>query len=361
MERCAIELAAALGPQVPVVAIGEDAAPPDVLAPRFTSLGGSLRGVARVFSVVRLRRWSAAVDGVVVVVGVWAALPLLVCRRRLPFAVVVWEHSMSPENLAANPSLRLLHRAARHLYGRADAVVAVSEVLAAELEQWLAAPPVIAIPNLLRDEDAAAGPPRREGQPEEPAGRRTSRKDDGRVVVLAVGRLVPVKNHELLLTALTRLPEDWVLDVAGDGPLREALSVRCERLGLGSRVRFLGHVPDMKPLYDSCDVVALPSHGETFGLAMLEAARHERDVVVTDFPMARALVPSLVPGRSSPADADSFASTLVEVVTSPTPPHERRAAAARREHFVDPKRVVDRWVHLLQSVAPDLDRHESKT
>lgn len=61
------------------------------------------------------------------------------------------------------------------------------------------------------------------------------------------------------------------LVIAGDGPLKEAMEVRVNALGLSDKVDFLGMVRDMPSLYSRCCFCVLPSYEEAFGLAALEA------------------------------------------------------------------------------------------
>jgi glycosyltransferase involved in cell wall biosynthesis len=94
--------------------------------------------------------------------------------------------------------------------------------------------------------------------------------------VLALGRLVPVKGLAGLLTAMAALPEATLV-VAGDGPLRPALTAQAAPLG--ARVRFVGEVagPLRRQLLHGCDVLALPSlilpdgRTESAPLVLLEA------------------------------------------------------------------------------------------
>ena len=98
---------------------------------------------------------------------------------------------------------------------------------------------------------------------------------DERVVGI-VGRLVPVKNHELMLDAFARLAgaegPAWRLLVVGGGEDREAaLRERARCLGIDARVRWLGWRRDLEQLYPAMDVVALTSHDEGTPVALLEA------------------------------------------------------------------------------------------
>jgi phosphatidylinositol alpha-1,6-mannosyltransferase len=105
--------------------------------------------------------------------------------------------------------------------------------------------------------------------------------DPGRPVVLGVSRLVPRKGFDVLLAAAAQLPEPVQVVIAGAGRDRRRLEARARRLGLGSRARFLGPVPDddLPSLYASADVFATPCRerwrgleAEGFGIVFLEAA-----------------------------------------------------------------------------------------
>lgn len=98
-------------------------------------------------------------------------------------------------------------------------------------------------------------------------------------VLLYVGRFAPVKGAGRLLEALARLgprPGLRLLLVGGDGPASpeaRALEERARALGLAGSVWFRGRVDQglMPSLYAVADLLVVPSHYESFGLATLEA------------------------------------------------------------------------------------------
>ena len=101
-----------------------------------------------------------------------------------------------------------------------------------------------------------------------------------RRVVLFVGRFAVLKGVDALLKAAAdlaqRISDLQLVLVGGDGPESaglQSLTRLAETLGLGDRVWFPGRVEqDRLPLYYSAaDVLALPSHYESFGLVVLEA------------------------------------------------------------------------------------------
>jgi glycosyltransferase involved in cell wall biosynthesis/GT2 family glycosyltransferase len=75
-----------------------------------------------------------------------------------------------------------------------------------------------------------------------------------------VGRLEDHKGVDVLVDAMATGPS-WRLEIIGGGPAETALRDRVERLGLGDRVRFTGHVgaDGLPAAYRSFDVLVVPS------------------------------------------------------------------------------------------------------
>ncbi len=93
---------------------------------------------------------------------------------------------------------------------------------------------------------------------------------DGNPLILALGRCHENKGFDILLRALSLMPDVW-LWVAGDGPLRESLERQADSLSLSNRVRFLGWREDVKPLLAAADIFVCPSRLEPLGNVVIEA------------------------------------------------------------------------------------------
>lgn len=105
-------------------------------------------------------------------------------------------------------------------------------------------------------------------------------------VVGHVGKMVEVKNHDLLLQVfaeiLGREPEAWLL-LVGDGPLRSGLEERAVRLGVRDRVVFAGLREDVPRLMQAAmDVFVLPSLHEGLPVAAVEAQAAGLPTVISD-------------------------------------------------------------------------------
>lgn len=110
------------------------------------------------------------------------------------------------------------------------------------------------------------------------------RRTYGDRIVLFVGRLVPYKGIDVLLSAARDI-RGRVL-IVGEGPLRERLDRRVREEGLEEKVVFLGSVDDLKPFYAACSVFTLPSvsHLEAFGIVQMEAMAFGKPPVISDLP-----------------------------------------------------------------------------
>ena len=96
-----------------------------------------------------------------------------------------------------------------------------------------------------------------------------------------VARLVPVKNHVLLLRAAALLDSRFQFVLVGDGSSRTYLQQMSRQLGIDARVHFVGEVLSEQNLHQFFDVSVLCSLSEGFPNSILEAMASARPVVAT--------------------------------------------------------------------------------
>lgn len=237
----------------------------DGLDPLVGTVGvGPLDLVARVRSVRRL----LADDPVDVVLahGGWAAQvaalaagrngPLLVWQRILGFPPTVW-----------GP---LRRRWWRHIAGRFDVGVALTDDLEQELRRLDFSGPVWVIPNS-RQPDRFIAVDRAD------AGvrlRRAVGAAEDVPLIGFVGHLVAQKRPDRAIDVvdeLRRAGQAVHLVVAGDGPLRGDLERQVQRLDLGGAVTFLGHRPDVEHVLGGVELALLTSEAEGIPGVAIEA------------------------------------------------------------------------------------------
>lgn len=106
-------------------------------------------------------------------------------------------------------------------------------------------------------------------------------------VVVAAGRLVPVKRYDLIIEAFARVAAefpDWQLRIYGRGEERGRLRALIETLGLWNNVFLMGAVTPMEAEWVKGSIGAAASDYEPFGMTLVEAMRCGLPVVSTDCP-----------------------------------------------------------------------------
>lgn len=168
---------------------------------------------------------------------------------------------------------------------------------------------------------------------------------DEEILLLTVAKLTDHKGHCFLLEAmpevLKHLPQA-VLALAGDGELRAELEQQCARLGVSSRVRFLGFRNDVPDLMHAADLVVLPSHMEGLCSTLIDAMLAEKTIVATTAGGIPELVGEAGPGGSEsvawlvpPRDPHALAQGILQALAAPEKSAEMRRAALQRAkaHF----------------------------
>ncbi len=134
-----------------------------------------------------------------------------------------------------------------------------------------------------------------------------------RPVLLAVGRLHPVKDHVFLLQACYLLREcglQFRCVIVGDGPERAKLEFLIHELRIENIVTLVGHVPhsEVSDYYRNADVVVLTSRSEGIPLVLMEAMAHEKIVLA---PAITGIPELVIDGKSGflfqPGSLEDFA------------------------------------------------------
>lgn len=92
------------------------------------------------------------------------------------------------------------------------------------------------------------------------------------IVLLSVGELIPRKNHQVVIKAISKINDLRVkYFIAGTGPLKETLDQTIKEFGLENRVFLLGYRTDVKELLECTDIFVLPSRQEGLSVALMES------------------------------------------------------------------------------------------
>lgn len=166
------------------------------------------------------------------------------------------------------------------------------------------------------------------------------------VRILCVARAVEKKGLDVLLEALARLPRElcWAFEHIGGGPLKEALALQAQRLGIAGRVHLRGAATQGEVLTALrradlfCLAARIAADGDRDGLpnVVMEAMSQELPVVASEV----AAIPEAVePGTTGllvpPEDPAALAAALEALIRDPA----RRLAMGREGR----RRVLERF------------------
>jgi glycosyltransferase involved in cell wall biosynthesis len=174
-------------------------------------------------------------------------------------------------------------------------------------------------------------------------------------VILAVGRLDPVKRLDLLIRAfhavVPRLP-GWSLALYGEGPQRAMLEDLIAELGLRDSVSLMGVTREPHAVMRRASIFALTSRYEGFPNALCEAMACGMAVVAMDCETGpRELIAHGENGLLVPAgDEAALADALLLLAGDPEQRAALGARAARIAEKYPPAIVLESWRNLFLEV-----------
>ncbi|NYT68957.1 glycosyltransferase family 4 protein [Pusillimonas noertemannii] len=259
-------------------------------------------------------------------------VPIVVCERTNP--------------AAARNSGAVLRAMRRLTYPRADVVTVQAK---SSVEAFLRM-----VPGIRRLEVVSNPlPPELLERPLRPA------VSAGRKRLMAMGRLVPAKQFDVLIEAFSQLASgapDWDLMIWGDGPMRDALARQIAGLGMEARISLPGRTESPWDELSKADAFALTSAVEGFPNVLLEAMALGLPCIAFDCPSGPAEMTRhgqdalLIPL----GDAAGLREGLQRLMQDPALRAELagRAAESVRERYALP-RVLQRWDEIMKQAGAD--------
>ena len=181
--------------------------------------------------------------------------------------------------------------------------------------------------------------------PEHAAQAQPNPKSNGEpLVLLAVGRLHPVKDHAFLVRACAELHDRKVpfqCFIVGEGPEHLALGSLIHQCGLEEEVHLLGYVSEEQrdSLYDRADVVVLTSRSEGIPVVLMEAMARGKLVLA---PAITGIPELVIAGKTGflyePGSMDEFVGCLLFLrsqMQDSDDPHELNVHAMARALHLD--------------------------
>jgi glycosyltransferase involved in cell wall biosynthesis len=189
------------------------------------------------------------------------------------------------------------------------------------------------------------------------AARKTLGIDEADDVLVSVGREEFQKGHSTVIEAMPAIiaarPRAALLIVGRQGAASSALRDVHRLLGLGPRVRFLGHRDDIPSILSAADVFVFPSLYEGLGGAAVEAMAMRLPVVASDIEALREVVEDGASGVLVPPGAAEPLSRAIITLLSDS--RAREEMGTRGRDIFGHRFTINRSVSRLATLYRSLD------
>jgi teichuronic acid biosynthesis glycosyltransferase TuaC len=173
------------------------------------------------------------------------------------------------------------------------------------------------------------------------------------LVVGFVGGLFPHKGPHVLLDAFQRVEMECELALLGpsDSRSRYLKDLQQQARNCRNKVSFLGYHPDVDSFMERIDVLVVPAtEFESFGMVILEAMKHRKPVICSDYGGMKEVIEDGVTGmlvRSG--DGAGLAKVIETLLTDPGLRADMGQAGFRRLHeLFTLEKMADQYDRLLQ-------------
>ncbi|MFC5720100.1 glycosyltransferase family 4 protein [Streptomyces gamaensis] len=271
-----------------------------------------------------------------VIVGTRPGLNVHIARQAHPAAIRVGQEHLS----LSGHGWRMRHEI-RHRYPLLDALTTVTEADADAYRQ-------LGLPDV-RVQAIANSVPAMTARPTGHAGK----------VVVAAGRLIPVKRYDLLVKAFAHVVAahpDWQLRIFGRGDTtgneRNTLATLIDDLGLNGHVFLNDHVGSLEAELAEASIAVSASDRESFGMTIAEAMRCGLPVVAADCPHGpREIITHGVDGLLvRPGDTEGLAAALCDLIRDDTLRRRMGEAARHNSARYAPDRIAEQHLGLYQDL-----------
>jgi glycosyltransferase involved in cell wall biosynthesis len=169
--------------------------------------------------------------------------------------------------------------------------------------------------------------------------------------LLFAGRLAHEKNIDVLIDTMQRLPEEYSLIVAGEGPRRESFIQHAARRVPG-RIHMQGHLPDRQSfvqLMRDADAFLHPNSHEPFGITPLEAMAAGLPLIAPNCGGVLTFANSRNAWLCEPT-AESFANAVLAAFADHAERDNRARTARETAEQYDWSLIARRYFDLLNSL-----------
>lgn len=185
------------------------------------------------------------------------------------------------------------------------------------------------------------------------------KKDCKKREIITAGRLIPEKNHMLLIDAFAKLDgkEEYKLVIYGEGALRNELETRIHTLGLTDRILLPGVEFNALKNHNDAELFVLSSNVEGYPNALIEAMANGIPCIAADVPsgVMREIIQDRVNGYLFKAgDAESLTACMHDAIKNPLLREKISKQALNDIDDLMIGKIACKWIDYMNLIAGDI-------
>jgi glycosyltransferase involved in cell wall biosynthesis len=174
--------------------------------------------------------------------------------------------------------------------------------------------------------------------------------------LLFLSRLHEKKGVELLFEALSKVPFDWSLNIAGGGEIDylKQLKTHSKNLRIDLKINWLGWVnaQERTSVFETADLLVLPSHNENFANVVIESLATGTPVLVSQYVGLSDYVAEKKLGWVCDTTVESIREKLIESYTQAAQrAHIAAHSSAHIHRDFDPSVLIEKYVKMYQKIS----------
>ena len=174
---------------------------------------------------------------------------------------------------------------------------------------------------------------------------------DYSIQIVWAGRIVPIKNLELLLKSAELLQLQKLLisyKIVGDGELMFASKSFVQQKGLRN-IEFLGYRTDLPEILAKCDLFILTSLNEGFGRVLVEAMASGLAIIATKVGGVPEIITDGINGLLIPSDdPDALCNAIMTLYKKPEMRRQMGFENSKKAEFYSLNNYVDKIINIYQ-------------
>lgn len=175
--------------------------------------------------------------------------------------------------------------------------------------------------------------------------------NEATIFLLTVGRFTTQKNHKMLIEALSKLPQNYILLLAGEGPLQDEIKDQVIEMNLENRVVFLGFRSDIARVMHAADIMVIPSLWEGFGLIAAEGMACGLAIAASDVPGLSEIVGDCAV-KFNPKDSLSISAAIKRLGDVQLREHYAEKGTNRAYNY-DIQNMVKRYLYVYSKLVQE--------